>query len=524
MKDAGNDLGEAIHQPKPAIKPRLWLLWLVASLACLAILGGSAWFYHHSYRAEAASAAGEANKTVNAFTEHTLQLINQVDAFLHGMRWVYQQTGSIALTERFVDELNFDHSVVENLYLISAEGIIVLAHNPAARNLSVADRGYFQFHQMTPADRLSISPVEMGRVTGKYQFRISRRIDNPDGSFGGLVLATVVPESFTRYYHSLQAGAEQTAVLLGTEDHRPRARIPEPHPDKWATPIETPLWAALAQAPSGTYETTSAFDGIRRLFTYRQVGDLPLVMVVGFSAGDLNDRVVARIGWLWPVAGIITLLFLALTGLAASVLRAQDRLATANAALRDLALFDTLTELPSRILFTDRLDRSLLLAERNQASCALMFLDLDHFKVINDTAGHEAGDQVLREVSLRMVNTVRATDTICRWGGDEFLILIPQSGGRAELIELARRLIAHISEPIVIKGEARRVSASIGIACFPAEGQSPAALHAAADAAMYRAKREGKARVVLAADLGEKDLSNISNGLAAQPIGSALIV
>ena len=507
MKDAKNALGEANHQPAPAIKPRLRLLWLVAGLTCLAILGGSAWFYHDSYRAEAASAAGEANKTVNAFTEHTLQLINQVDAFLHGMRWVYQQTGSIAQTERFVDELEFDHSVVENLYLISAEGIIVLAHNPAARNLSVADRGYFLFHQMTPGDRLSISPVEKGRVTGKYLFRISRRIDNPDGSFGGLVLATVVPESFTRYYHSLQAGAEHTATLLGTEDHLPRARIPEPNPDKWATPTETPLWAALAQAPSGTYETASAFDGIRRLFTYRQVGDLPLVMVVGFSAGDLTDRVVARIGWLWPVAGIITLLFLALTVLAASVLGAQERLATANAALRELALFDALTGLPSRTLFTDRLGRSLLLAERNQTFCALMYLDLDDFKGINDTAGHEAGDQVLREVSRRMVDAVRTTDTICRWGGDEFLILIPQSGSLAELIEVARRLIAHISEPIPVIGKGRRVSASIGIARFPAEGQTPAALHAAADAALYRAKREGKGRVVLAADLGEQDLS-----------------
>jgi hypothetical protein len=202
MKDAGKVLGETNHQPAPAIKPRLWLLWLVASLTCFAILGGAAWFYHHSYRAEAASAASEANKTVNAFTEHTLQLVNQVDALLHGMRWVYRQTGSIALTERFVNELEFDHSVVENLYLINAEGIIVLAHNPAARNFSVADRGYFHFHKMTPEDRLSISPVEKGRVTDKYQFRISRRIDNPDGSFGGLVLATLVPESFTRYYHS----------------------------------------------------------------------------------------------------------------------------------------------------------------------------------------------------------------------------------------------------------------------------------------------------------------------------------
>lgn len=106
-----------------------------------------------------------------------------------------------------------------------------------------------------------------------------------------------------------------------------------------------------------------------------------------------------------------------------------------------------------------------------------------------------------------MVDAVRTTDTICRWGGDEFLILIPQSGSLAELIEVARRLIAHISEPIPVMGEGRRVSASIGIARYPAEGQTPAALHAAADAAMYRAKREGKGRVVLAADLGEQDLS-----------------
>lgn len=193
--------------------------------------------------------------------------------------------------------------------------------------------------------------------------------------------------------------------------------------------------------------------------------------------------------------------------MAASVLGAQERLATANAALRELALFDALTGLPSRTLFTDRLGRSLLLAERNQTSCALMYLDLDDFKGINDTAGHEAGDQVLREVSRRMVDAVRTTDTICRWGGDEFLILIPQSGSLAELIEVARRLIAHISEPIPVIGKGRRVSASIGIARFPAEGQTPAALHAAADAALYRAKREGKGRVVLAADLGEQDLS-----------------
>lgn len=507
MRDAEQALEQGNHPSTPPIKPRLWLLWMVASLACLSILGGSGWFYQYSYRAEVASTAAEANQTVNAFTEHTLQLINQVDAFLHGMRWVYQHTGSIALTERFVDGLDFDHSVVENLYLINAEGIIVLAHNPAARNLSVADRGYFRFHQMTSADRLSISPVEKGRVTGKYQFRISRRIDNQDGSFGGLVLATVVPESFTRYFHSLQLGAEQTAALLGTEDHLLRARIPEPNPNTWATPLATPLWAALAQVPFGTFDAASAFDGIWRQYTYRQVGDLPLVMMAGFSAGDLNDRVVARIGWLWPVAGIIALLFLALTGLTASVLKTQERLAAANAALRDLALYDTLTELPSRILFTDRLNRSLLLAERNQTSCVLMYLDLDNFKVINDTAGHETGDQVLREVSRRMASSVRVTDTVCRWGGDEFLILIPQSASRAELIEFAQRLITHISEPIVIKGKARRVSASIGIACFPAEGQTPTALHAVADDALYHAKRKGKGCVFLAADLGENDPS-----------------
>ena len=168
--------------------------------------------------------------------------------------------------------------------------------------------------------------------------------------------------------------------------------------------------------------------------------------------------------------------------------------------MRDLALFDALTGLPTRTLFADRLGRSLLTAERNQASCALLSLDLDGFKAVNDSAGHEAGDAILQEIARRLVCAVRTMDTVCRWGGDEFLILTPQSGSREALTETARRLLERVAEPIALGGGTYRVSASIGIAQFPADGRTAAALEAAADAAMYRAKRAGKGRVVLAGD------------------------
>ncbi|MGV0949612.1 MAG: diguanylate cyclase domain-containing protein [Azonexus sp.] len=518
--DPGHPAVVPAGRPVFALKSWLWLLRSVAVLISLAILGSGIYVTRATYRTETAAAQREARLTVDALTRHTSQLLTHAAALLDGMCWVYEHTGSPEETERYVDGLGFDRLAIGNLYLLGAQGTILIAHSVLARGRDVNDREYFQFHRTNPTDRPFISGVDQGRVTGDYYFRLSRRLDNPDGSFAGVVLASINPRSFASYFSELQSDAEGTAALLGTRDHRLRARFPEPSPEKWDEPIDSPLWAALAHSPTGTYATASAVDGVRRLYTYRQVPDLPLVLVVGFSAQDVERRVVARIGWLWPVATVIIALCLTLIAMAASVLRARERLAVSHRTLhemylrvRELAWFDPLTALPTRALFTDRLNQCLLIAAREGIACALLYLDLDGFKAVNDCAGHVAGDEVLRVVAQRMLASVRESDTVCRWGGDEFLILLADPGSSRRLLGVVERLRQRIAEPITLPAGCHQVSASIGIARFPADGATAATLQAAADAAMYEAKRQGKGRTVLAADLTPGSLAQGRGGL-----------
>ncbi|WP_200375907.1 ATP-binding protein [Thiocystis violacea] len=302
----------------------------MAALVCLAILVGGGYVTHATSLAETETAQREARLATDALAKHTRQLINDADALLHGMRWVYRRTGSLEETERYVNQLGFDRFAIGNLYFIGPRATIQIAHSPEALNRDVSDREYVRFHMDHPADVPFISVVETGRVTGDYYFRISRRVDQPDGSFGGVVLASLDPRAFAFHFSEMKIGVQSTVALLSTRDHKLRARIPEPRPEQWAQPIESPLWAALEQSPVGIYETASAVDGVRRLYTYRQVDGLPLLLALGFSAEDIDHRIAARIGWLWPTVTVVMLLFLTLTVLADALLRARDRLATAN--------------------------------------------------------------------------------------------------------------------------------------------------------------------------------------------------
>jgi GGDEF domain-containing protein len=425
----------------------LWLavwrgaIWSMAALVSLAILGSGVYLTHTTSLAEMEATQREARLATDALAKQASQVINDADALIHGMRWVYRRTGSLDETERYVNELTFDPFVIGNLYFIGPQATIQIAHSPQAFNRDVSDREYVRFHMDHPADVSFISIVEAGRVTGDYYFRISRRVDQPDGSFGGVVLASLNPRAFAFYFSELKLGVEGAVALLSTYDRKLRARIPEPRPEQWAQPIDSPIWSALEQSPAGTYETASAVDGVRRLYTYRQVEGLPLVLTLGFTVADVERRVAARIGWLWPVAAVVILLVLILAALVDALVRTHDRLAIAHSDLHDLyvhvrhlALFDPLTGLPSRTLFMERLKSCLLNAERNGLSCALLYLDLDDFKPINDRDGHEAGDEVLKVASQRMSGALRESDTVCRWGGDEFLILLPQPGTVHELL------------------------------------------------------------------------------------------
>ena len=163
-----------------------------------------------------------------------------------------------------------------------------------------------------------------------------------------------------------------------------------------------------------------------------------------------------------------------------------------NCKLKTMALHDGLTGLPNRLLLMDRLALAIAHARRKKQALAILFLDLDGFKQINDTHGHDVGDAVLKEVADRLVATVRQADTVARLGGDEFIIGLSELSHDEDLTNLIPELLQAISEPFDIQGQSLIITASIGIGIYPQHGEDGASLIKSADRALYEAKRLGK--------------------------------
>lgn len=162
--------------------------------------------------------------------------------------------------------------------------------------------------------------------------------------------------------------------------------------------------------------------------------------------------------------------------------------------IRHMAQHDALTGLPNRALLHDRLDQALVQARRHNHQVAVMFLDLDRFKSINDTLGHEVGDSLLREVARRLRGAVRAADTVGRLGGDEFVVVLHEVADADAAAHVAEKILAAFAQPVLIGPHALCAATSIGIALYPAHGDESHALVRAADMAMYLAKRDGRNR------------------------------
>jgi diguanylate cyclase (GGDEF)-like protein/PAS domain S-box-containing protein len=161
--------------------------------------------------------------------------------------------------------------------------------------------------------------------------------------------------------------------------------------------------------------------------------------------------------------------------------------------IRFLAQHDVLTELPNRALCEQRLNEAIGQARVSGEKLAVLFIDLDRFKLVNDTLGHHIGDGLLRQVARRLSQTVRADDTVCRLGGDEFVVIMRHIAGRGELdITVNQRLIPALRQPCVVEGNALNVSCSVGVALFPDDATEQADLMRLADAAMYEAKAAGR--------------------------------
>jgi len=176
----------------------------------------------------------------------------------------------------------------------------------------------------------------------------------------------------------------------------------------------------------------------------------------------------------------------------------EHELRVAKAKAEEAAVHDFLTGLPNRVLLLDRINQALALARRNHEMVALLSLDVDDFKKVNDTWGHSVGDQLLIELASRLKRSLRATETVTRMGGDEFLVLAPAMESETQVETLAGRILEILSQPFELQGATLAPTFSLGIAFYPRHGATTETLIVSSDRALYVAKRLGKNRYAFA--------------------------
>ncbi len=470
--------------------PRLAILWISVGIIALGMLLGGRWAEQRLYDEAFAKATQEAQLANDTFVEHTHQVMREIDTSLRAVREYYQRSGSVTETERFIARLQLDKNLIEDVFLIDAEGQIVIPAADRAKGLSALSRDYFLAQQDATDDRPFLSPVSRGRVTGKNQFRLSRRLTSADGGFAGVVMIPVEPSAFSQHFKPFLTTSDSAAALLGTHDQLLRARTPEPNDAAWQKPVQSKLWAALEKAPSGQFLSSGAVDAVERRAFFKKVGDYPLVMVTGFTDGDVQRKLARQMQLLHVVGGAI-LLVIAILATSITLIHGQRE------AMRRLATTDALTGLNNRRHLIDSGEAEFARAERYGHPLALMMIDIDHFKTINDTWGHPTGDRTLVTLSATLRDILRTQDIVGRFGGEEFLVILPateREGARA----LAERIRRQIDEHVSVQTEGDTsiwFNISVGIAAFSAEDASFAHLLSRADRALYAAKAGGRNRV-----------------------------
>ncbi len=381
---------------------------------------------------------------------------------------------------------------------------------PVGANSS--DRAYFIHHRDDPSREPFIGLPIRSRANQEWVITISRRFNDASGAFAGVVAVTLGVENFLRLFGQIDVGQEG-AIGLSHTDGSLLVRYPFREQDMGRNFSKSPIYAQyLVDQSVGTASFTSSLDGVERLYAFRKNDRLPLVTTVAVG----KHEVLAA----WQLEALLSLVVVAgLLGLTGTIgwmlirdirrrtaveaeLRVtQQQLLDSNQQLERLALNDALTGLANRRCFDETLAQEVLRAQREGTSLALLMIDIDYFKLYNDTYGHLAGDACLREVGHVLQACVRRPgDLVARYGGEEIGVILPNTD-REGATEVARQMLERLSQRDIPHQSSPfgRVTVSIGISAVPgAQLQRWQAVIDAADQALYSAKGAGRSQIACA--------------------------
>jgi diguanylate cyclase (GGDEF)-like protein len=547
------------------------------------------------------------------FEENVLRSIGEIDKALLYLRRSVETRKDTTDFSTIVSTTDVLSEIIVQVSIIDATGMMQASNAgpQPAPVMDLSDRDHYRFHLTSTADEIYISKPVIGRVSGQWSVQVARRFKNADGSFGGVVVASLKPGHFTQFYDKIDFGSSASISLIGSDGI---VRSSGGSADGFALGQDlrgTSLFARMHNSTNSTFEAADPSTGQMRLVTLRKVAGHPLWVSV---STDMNE--IYKSSWstlqLNAIAGVLLTIImlmamervlqteegarqkadqlrLTLENMSQGIMlvtkdlqipiingrcgelldlpdefiknpprfdelveyqtrntklrsaaSAQDatvreqakiadqekfavcersmpngtvievrsghlpdgsfvqtftditKRAEAEAHVARLASEDPLTGLPNRRVFRAALDQISRKPEPGAApktgEFAVLFLDLDRFKVVNDTLGHRIGDMLLQEVAKRLKGVLRADDVLARLGGDEFAIVVRSIESRAGLESLANRLIETVVQPYEINDYRIRSSVSIGIAVGPDDGGNADDLLMAADLALYAVK------------------------------------
>lgn len=446
-----------------------------------------------------------------AIGQHAEDVFLMADAFLNGIveRVEHDGTGDEALARlrALIPGRLETLQGIRRLTIVDAHGNVVLASSPTSIGLNLADREYFQFHRDNPSRKTHFAHPVRDKVTGEWLIPLTRRLNNPDGSFAGIVGAVLNADYFQRFYATFDIG-QHGSIALALSDGTLLVRRPFDESKVGTNLSNASIFQAIQrQGPIGSLETYSQSDGLTRFNSYRKLDSYPLVVAVAREKDEVlapwRARALSEVGADLGLACVIALFGLIVarqTGITAAARRsaesAKAELEAANRRLAVLATHDVLTGISNRRHFDAMIEAECRRAQRDGKGLSLIMIDIDFFKLYNDRYGHPAGDECLRAIAATIRHAVRRPgDTLARYGGEEFTVLLPNTSldGAvfvAEQIRAAVRAlkIAHADHP------KRIVTISLGVATLSPEQdvRRPDDLIEAADRMLYEAKAKGR--------------------------------
>lgn len=372
-----------------------------------------------------------------------------------------------------------------------------------------------EFTTLQSADVLTIS--DPFRVPGQEVpvVHFGRRLENAGGEFTGAAFIATDISYFVANYETIHLGEEGLLAMVKGIGMPIVVRQGDVISTGEALSLATLDFSAVPTEDPVVMRRTDAVDGVERFVAAYQVFEYPLTIVAGLSVEEalaaFRDNRRFYLASSVTASGVL-LILMSWLGYQSYRLDAARRLAfeierAHSKKVEHQALHDSLTGLPNRILFTQLVKQGIRNARRRQSGLAVLFMDLDHFKKINDTLGHEAGDEMLKKAADRLRDCFRKSDTIARFGGDEFVALMPDLDSRTDAELLAAKILEALKPPFTLAGEFLQVTSSVGIALYPEDGEDDVTLLKRADIALYAAKDGGRDRFVFFADLSAKPSS-----------------